>query len=100
MGMDVEVALDTEITPELKQEGDARELTRAIQDLRKQKGLQPSDRVALTIQTSAQREALVRAFEHAILKTVGADAVAFGDAEGDEIAAGDHSFTIELVRSR
>ncbi|MEX0917765.1 MAG: class I tRNA ligase family protein [Candidatus Paceibacterota bacterium] len=98
MSLDTDVALDTQITPELKAEGDARELTRAIQDLRKQKGLNPEDRISLTIQTSDSGEELVRGFEQIIKKTVGADAVTFGDAHGDEVTAGGHSFTIEVQK--
>jgi isoleucyl-tRNA synthetase len=46
-----EVILDTNITPELKEEGLIRELIRAIQDLRKEKGLTIQDRAALVIHT-------------------------------------------------
>jgi isoleucyl-tRNA synthetase len=38
-----DIALDTHITPELKTEGDIRELVRSLQDTRKKKDLQPSD---------------------------------------------------------
>ncbi len=41
------VVIDTELTPELLAEGDARELTRAVQDLRKQAGLELDDVVEL-----------------------------------------------------
>jgi isoleucyl-tRNA synthetase len=41
------VVLDTELTPELRGEGDARELARAIQDLRRDAGLELDDRIEL-----------------------------------------------------
>jgi isoleucyl-tRNA synthetase len=87
-----------EITPELKAEGDVREFIRAVQDLRKQTGLLPSDRIALLVQTSDGGEALISAFLEDIKKVVGADAITFGDAEGVEIKAGDHSFTVGITK--
>jgi isoleucyl-tRNA synthetase len=39
------VVIDTEITPELRAEGDLRELTRAIQDLRREADLALDDRI-------------------------------------------------------
>jgi isoleucyl-tRNA synthetase len=41
------VVIDTELTPELRAEGDARELQRAVQDLRREAGLALDDRIAL-----------------------------------------------------
>ncbi|HEX5823738.1 MAG TPA: class I tRNA ligase family protein [Candidatus Limnocylindrales bacterium] len=41
------VVIDTEISPELRAEGDARELQRAIQDLRKEASLALDDRIEL-----------------------------------------------------
>jgi isoleucyl-tRNA synthetase len=43
------VALDLEITDELRAEGIAREVVRALQDLRKAKGLAVSDRIKLSL---------------------------------------------------
>ncbi len=45
---DEQVILDASITPELKLEGDAREIIRAIQEGRKKAGLEVSDRITLS----------------------------------------------------
>jgi len=42
--------IDTTLTPELLAEGDARELTRAIQDLRRQAGLSLDARITLWLE--------------------------------------------------
>lgn len=46
------VGITTEITPELKEEGLAREIIRRIQDFRKQADFEISDRISLTYQAS------------------------------------------------
>jgi isoleucyl-tRNA synthetase len=48
----VVVILDTNVTPELKLEGIARDIVRTIQDLRKQADLNVSDRIVVGIKTS------------------------------------------------
>ena len=45
------VVLDTELTPELINEGHARQLSRWIQDARKSSGLEVTDRISLTLDT-------------------------------------------------
>ncbi len=45
------IELDQELTPELEQEGFARELTRRIQALRKKNGLRKQDKIILSIKT-------------------------------------------------
>jgi isoleucyl-tRNA synthetase len=52
------VVIDTEIDDELRAEGDARELVRAIQDLRKQVGLELDDSIELWL--SAARDVMAR----------------------------------------
>jgi isoleucyl-tRNA synthetase len=48
------VALDLEITPELRLEGLARDLVRAVQDLRKAAGLAVDDRIELAVKADGQ----------------------------------------------
>jgi isoleucyl-tRNA synthetase len=73
-------ALDTNITPELKEEGDLRELLRKIQDMRKEKGLTVKD-MAVLIATDAER-ALVSKFGDEIKKTTRLSAIEFGPTLG------------------
>ncbi len=47
------MVIDTALTPELIAEGDARELQRAIQDLRKEAGLELDDRIDLWVEGAA-----------------------------------------------
>ncbi len=78
-----ETKLDTAITPELKLEGDYRELVRVVQDLRKEKGLQPQDVISLTLPTKYQE--IVDTFGEELKKTVGASEIA---VSGEEIIIG------------
>ena len=53
-GKEFSVTLDTKITPELKSEGEARELVRQVQILRKERGCRIDERVSLTLPASYQ----------------------------------------------
>jgi isoleucyl-tRNA synthetase len=46
------VALDLDITPELRQEGIAREMVRLVQDARKSAGLEVTDRIELAVEAA------------------------------------------------
>jgi isoleucyl-tRNA synthetase len=62
-----DVELDTAITPELKEEGDLRELLRKIQDLRKEKGLTVSDGARLIVPSDVM--VLARKYETQIKRS-------------------------------
>ncbi|MGZ8637655.1 MAG: DUF5915 domain-containing protein, partial [Actinomycetota bacterium] len=50
----ITVALELDLTPDLRREGLARELVRLVQDARKAAGLEVSDRIVLGVQTSGE----------------------------------------------
>ena len=49
------MVLDTELTDALRAEGDARELARAVQDLRREAGLELDDRIELWVEGAPER---------------------------------------------
>ena len=77
----VTVALELDVTPELKREGVARELVRMIQDARKEAGLDVTDRIDLAVETSdepaealaAHREEIAEETLASSLRTEGVD---------------------------
>ena len=91
------MTLDTEITPELKQEGDYRELLRSLQDMRKNQGLTPSDIVTLSVETSDAGKKLIRKFENEIKKTVLVSEIRFENNSGDEIKIDELLFKVKMV---
>lgn len=66
LGRDVEI--DTTLTPELKEEGGLRELIRAIQDLRKEKGFTVNDRIILKVEADAKAKEFVEKFQNELAK--------------------------------
>ena len=60
------MVLDTAVTPELAAEGLARDLVRAVQQARRDAGLDVSDRIALTIGGSEAVQAAARTHEQLI----------------------------------
>lgn len=93
-----DVLLDTEITPELQAEGDVREFMRSVQGMRKEAGLQQDDRVTLTIKATVEGQSLIKQFQTDIQQTVGATEIVFAETNGTEVQAGEHVFTVSLVK--
>ncbi len=78
------VVLDTEVTPELAAEGLARDLVRAVQQARRDAGLDVSDRIALTIGGSAEVLAAAETHEHLITSETLATSYELVAADGAE----------------
>jgi isoleucyl-tRNA synthetase len=64
------VALDVAVTPELRAEGLAREVVRAVQDARKEAGLDIADRIGLYLEAGGEVAAAIAAHEAWILGEV------------------------------
>ncbi|SYX82595.1 isoleucine--tRNA ligase [Paenibacillus alvei] len=83
-GYQITVALNTEITPELEQEGWVREVVRGIQDLRKKLDLPIEKRVDIVLEVDAQLQAAIQAFESTLRDNVLVANLSFGSQEGME----------------
>jgi len=75
------VLLDTVITQALAEEGDMRELVRSIQAFRKEKGLEPNQKISLTLTSDAKTQSIAKKFEAEIKSICGLSALSL--AEGD-----------------
>ena len=63
---EIGVVLDTKITPELKEEGDVREILSKVQNLRKDKGFEVTDKIVLYVNGNEIIENLCKKFEDKI----------------------------------
>ena len=97
------VVIDTELTDDLRAEGDARELQRAIQDLRKDAGLALDDRIEVWVDGLADDAAahLDDVAEETLADTIHRGPAPAGSAEASsEVALSRGSVTIALCRVR
>jgi isoleucyl-tRNA synthetase len=80
-----DVELDTTITEELKQEGIMRDIVRSIQEMRKNKKLNPADMVELIIDTDEKGKKIFEKFSNEISKTTGLKEITFEKMEEGEL---------------
>ncbi len=83
-----EVWLDIELTDLLRREGNVRELIRNVQEGRKTLGLNPQDRIVLTVDVDTYE--LLCAFEAEVKGVVGASQIMQG-----ELGEGSNAFTLD-----
>jgi isoleucyl-tRNA synthetase len=100
------VALDLEITPELRAEGAAREIVRIVQELRKSSGLAVEDRILLWLDPSGDtsRAALAVHRDYIAREVLATELHTSGDGpEGARVARVDldgEAVTVALLRAK
>lgn len=94
--LETEVWLDTEITPELQKEGNVRGFIRAIQELRKNKNLMPSDAVELLVETDELGKEFLNSVLEDIKKPTNVSKIDFEENDGEELKIGDLIFKIMI----
>ncbi len=95
------VALDIHITPELRQEGIARELVNRIQNIRKDNDYDITDRIQIRLQVQPALQAAVIANEAYIKNETLTDSITFVESlpEGEEIAFDEVTTRIVVAKS-
>ncbi|MDE5986076.1 MAG: class I tRNA ligase family protein, partial [Prevotella sp.] len=96
----VTVALDINITPELKEEGLSRLVIKRIQAIRKESGLEITDRIVVKIEEKPELAGVIKNFGEHISAQVLANDIALGDAtDGIESEIGEFTAKILVVKA-
>ena len=93
------VALEVELTDELRNEGMARELINRIQNIRKDSGLEITDRVHVTIQPEPGIEKAVASFGDYIQSQVLADSITLAENDGEPVELDEFTTHIKVVKA-
>jgi len=95
-----DIELDLEITPELKEEGLVREIVRHIQQMRKDKGFVPKDRIVVLYQNSDFFDKILINNKESILKDVLANDFKKQDSfEGKEVLIDGNKIILEINKN-
>ena len=92
------VALEVELNEELKNEGMARELINRIQNIRKESGLEITDRIEIILAPNVDVEKSVQAFAEYIKTQVLADSITIQSNDGQEVEFDDFKLNIKIVK--
>ena len=93
------VALEVELTDELKNEGMARELINRIQNIRKESGLEITDRIVVTVSPNDEVEKAVNAFGEYVKTQVLADSIVIAANDGQEVDFDEFKLNINIAKS-
>ena len=92
------VALEVELNESLRNEGMARELINRIQNLRKECGLEITDRVNITISSDNRVESAIASFGEYIKGQVLADSIVVADNDGNEVDLDELKVRIKVAK--
>jgi isoleucyl-tRNA synthetase len=92
------VALDAELTDELRNEGLARELVNRLQNLRKSSGLDVVDRISVTIHSEKNFTSNLESFVPYIKDEVLADQILWGETDENETEVEGHKICISISK--
>ena len=93
------VALEVELNDELCQEGMAREIINRVQNIRKESGLEITDRIKVIIAPKEEVEKSVAAFGDYIKTQVLADSIEISDNDGVEVDFDDFKLNINIIKN-
>ena len=95
------VGLDSKITDELKKEGYVRDLVRGIQNLRKESGLNVTDRIKLSVSGDADLKAAFEMFADFVKGEVLASSAEFASSISNttEVDADDKKWSISIEKA-
>ncbi len=93
------VALEVELTDELRREGMARELINRIQNLRKDAGLEITDRISVVVESNEETDAAIASFNDYICAQVLADEIKIAPNDGAEVEFDEFNLNIQITKS-
>lgn len=94
-----EIELNIDITPELKEEGLVREIVRQIQQMRKEQGFVPQDRIVVLYQKSGFFDMILSKNREKLLKEVLAvDFKQEDKTEGKEISIDEEKIVLKIIK--
>ena len=93
------VALEVELTDELRQEGMAREIINRVQNIRKESGLEITDRINVTLAPNDDVKKAVDSFADYIKTQVLADDIKLEVNDGQEVDFDDFKLNIKVEKN-
>ena len=94
------VALDITITPDLQQEGDAREFVNRVQNIRKESGFALTDRIFVTLEHCDRLKESIVKYNNYICREILADSINWVDkvADATELDVNDNLLKVSITK--